>query len=827
MIPGAVRGILIESHMGSTVVRGVMMRTDSSHRTRRHVLRAAAFCLALIGGAAFGASGQANSGNADGKGIGVEPVLAVDHVGSQRYALVVGIDSYEDERVTRLDTPERDAQAFYRLLTDPQIGGVERDHANLLLGRHATYRNLRIAINALRQAPEDATIFIFMSGHGGKEGDEAYWLTYDTELDDLGGTAMPDAEFRRLVSRIPSRRVVVIIDSCYAAAMVNRDAKATTQFDELLRRFTGTGRAYLMAAGDGEEAIEADDLKHSVFSYYVLKGLRGEADANSDGVVVLQELIAFTDTRVSDEARRRGGLQRPVVRLERVAQPSRFALTVNPGTLAARLEEAEATRAAREKQLAALKQFYLDDDLSLAQYQLGVRLLTETPGKLTPYQAAQLREYVAVAEGRLSPAKLDRALAAVAVQFGGDEAPAAAVDPALAALWREIEAHHERGETQQALDKLARLLAIDPEHEAALALRRDIQADQRQSRIELLLTRAREHDSPAHAAVALEALRQLLVIDPGHREASELLVKVQAYARAPRTLTNDLGMRLAYIAEGRFKQGSARQATGHRADERQHVVILTRPFYMGETEVTRGQFARFIRETGYVTEQERVQQAWRERGGAWSPALRLSWHSPGFSQRDDHPVVGVSWNDAVAFCRWLSKKEGRRYGLPTEAQWEYACRAGSEGAYSWGDDAAGGERCLNAADRAALRVFPSWSGLPFDDGHVYTAPVGSFRPNAWGLYDMQGNVGEWCSDWYGEYPSREETDPQGPNRGSMRVIRGSGWCHGAVRSRSANRSAAAPGTRFNYLGFRVVLEVDEAIVDRKNAGRERLEPRIP
>src|SRR5262249_39015533 len=153
-------------------------------------------------------------------------------------------------------------------------------------------------------------------------------------------------------------------------------------------------------------------------------------------------------------------------------------------------------------------------------------------------------------------------------------------------------------------------------------------------------------------------------------------------------------------------------------------------------------------------------------------APRFSWKNVGWEQADDHPVVNVSWNDAVAFCDWLSKKEGKKYELPTEAEWEYACRAGKTTRFQTGADPESLVGSANLPDASAAGQFPAWTTVRGDDGFVFTAPVGKFKPNAWGLYDMAGNVWEWCTDSYAAYPAGPVTDPRPDEDGADRVLRG-------------------------------------------------------
>ena len=233
-------------------------------------------------------------------------------------------------------------------------------------------------------------------------------------------------------------------------------------------------------------------------------------------------------------------------------------------------------------------------------------------------------------------------------------------------------------------------------------------------------------------------------------------------------LGGGVNLKMVLVPAGEFTMGSGESAEGTAAffnktygedatkaewfkDEcPQHRVRITKPFYMGMYHVTRGQFRQFVADTGYKTDSEKG-----EKPGAfgWNPAEKkftfsekYSWRNAGFEQTDEHPVVNVSWNDAVAFCKWLSRKEGNTYRLPTEAEWEYACRAGTTTRYYSGDDPETLANAGNVADAATKVKFPDWTikAGKASDGYVFTAPAGSFKPNAFGLYDMHGNAWQWC-----------------------------------------------------------------------------------
>ena len=238
-------------------------------------------------------------------------------------------------------------------------------------------------------------------------------------------------------------------------------------------------------------------------------------------------------------------------------------------------------------------------------------------------------------------------------------------------------------------------------------------------------------------------------------------------------------------------------------------VHIEKSFYMGVTEVTRGQFRTFVDETSHKTEADKDGKGgwgWDEAKKKFRQDPKYTWLNPGFEQTDDHPVVIVSWNDAVAFCEWLSSKEAQRYRLPTEAEWEYACRAGSTTRYYSGDDPEALATVGNVADGTAKAKYPNWwSAIAAKDGYVYTAPVARFRADALGLYDMHGNVYEWCQDWYDKdyYQLSPVEDPLCLVKATQRVIRGGSWFSESARLPDGVPGRVRSGRRDGYLGFRV------------------------
>ncbi len=256
------------------------------------------------------------------------------------------------------------------------------------------------------------------------------------------------------------------------------------------------------------------------------------------------------------------------------------------------------------------------------------------------------------------------------------------------------------------------------------------------------------------------------------------------------------GPAMVAITGGRFQMGSPQKEVGRDADEKQHWVTVN-DFEIGQYEVTVGEFKRFVAASGYKTDADKTGEGcyvWSD--STWQHKAGFNWKNPNFTQGDDHPVVCVSWNDAVAYAEWLSKQTGQEYRLPTEAEWEYAARAGKETAYWWGKQA--------SHDYANYGKDECCAGLAKGrDRWEYTAPVGSFDPNAWKLYDTAGNVWEWTCSVYDENYKGNENGCTKNNTSGPLAVRGGGWSGRPVWVRSAFRGRGDPPGRGSVQGFRL------------------------
>jgi formylglycine-generating enzyme required for sulfatase activity len=273
------------------------------------------------------------------------------------------------------------------------------------------------------------------------------------------------------------------------------------------------------------------------------------------------------------------------------------------------------------------------------------------------------------------------------------------------------------------------------------------------------------------------------------------------------------GPEMVALPAGTFQMGD-HQGVGEANEKPVHAVKIPRPFALGRYEVTVEEFTRFVNATKYVTEAE--QNSGGQPGclvvgtsGEWDPASGTSWRNPGFAQGTNQPVVCVSWNDAKAYTAWLSAQSGKAYRLPTEAEWEYAARAGSSASYPWGNSPEGGCASANGSDLATRAQYPAWTTSSCNDGHVYTAPVGAFQSKGFSLHDMVGNVFEWTEDCVSESYAGAPSDGQASTGGdcSRHGFRGGSWNSRPTSMRLAFRYSGSAVVRTSGLGLRIARDL--------------------
>jgi formylglycine-generating enzyme required for sulfatase activity len=263
-----------------------------------------------------------------------------------------------------------------------------------------------------------------------------------------------------------------------------------------------------------------------------------------------------------------------------------------------------------------------------------------------------------------------------------------------------------------------------------------------------------------------------------------LLAACPAVVYAENTYTEpSTGMELVFVKGACYEMGDS-VGDGDPNERPAHEVCVS-DFYMGKDEVTNAQFKKF------------------------SPQHSSGNYEGSNLDEDKQPVVNVSWEDAVAFAKWLSQKTGQTYRLPTEAEWEYAARAGTKTSRFWGNSPDEACEYANVADLTAKKRWPRWTTFQCDDKFSVAAPVGSFKSNGFGIYDMLGNVWEWIEDVYNSeaYTKLPKNNPVYQGSGEYRVMRGGGWSNGPMGIRSSHRVGLTPTFGHHALGFRLVKAV--------------------
>jgi formylglycine-generating enzyme required for sulfatase activity len=684
----------------------------------------------------------------DSRGISVISDLSHQSgkLGSYR-ALLIGINDYNDPKIPDLETAVNDASAMAKLLRERYGFRVK-----LLLDRKATKKAIYRALRSLASSTKpDDSILIYYAGHGDLDRltNDGWWIPADAKGGD-SVTYLNNFLVQTYIRSMKARHVLLVSDSCYSGTLFGQ-ARAMPQVidDKYYLNLYNEKSRWGMTSGNKTPVSDRGAGSHSVFAYQLLK----ELTKNEKSYISTQEIYTRIAPIVSNNSE-----QTPLCR------PIR-----NTGDQGGEFVFVASSSAIVEKPSSRKSKAYLSVESNVS----GARVSVDGRN---------------VGNTSLSDVEITSGEHRIRVEKDGYEP-----------YTKKI--RFEKGRTRDLY------VILDPKVPLKGRLYVDTQPDNARVRI-LNIGPAFNQGMPLDAgryhmevsANGYETQKMWVSLTAGQDKTLDIRLKrigqYQPVASQGKKISNSLGMEFVYIAPGKFMMGSPSNEPSRDDDEKQHRVTLTKGFYIQTTEVTVGQWRTFVRDTGYKSEAETGGGAYIWTGSKWEKKKGTYWDHPGFSQTDNHPVTCVSWNDANAFIKWLSRKEGKIYRLPTEAEWEYAARAGTDTPFSFG-------RCLST-DQANYDGNYPLSGCSKGKYRKSTIPVSSLTANTWGLYDMHGNVWEWCQDWYGDYPSSSVTDPAGSSGGSYRVNRGGSWYNSARNCRSAYRVRFTPGSRSSYLGFRLL-----------------------
>ncbi len=675
---------------------------------------------------------------------------ATSRDGSKDAALVIAIDDYAFAQ----DIPGAldNGRAWVSWLKDGH--GVPL--VKPLFNQQAAKETMKeeVAKVAARVQP-GGRLWVVYIGHGApsEAGDDGVLVGVDAQQtpSSLEARGLKRAELLAAAeAAMPSGTEVVLVqDACFSGKTSRGDLAPGMAPLKTVSARLGPKVTVLSAARSDEYAGPLSDGKRPAFSYLVLGALRGWGDRNGDGRVSAQEAVAYADDALVQTTT--GRSQTP--------------------------------------------------ELSGPDVALG-RSGKERAPDLTALAMAAVSAPVA-SVGSAGQVQVD--LGGSATDFAALAAQAAAADAAAA------DASQKRAAAQAALDKERRKRLDGAAADVQAAAKRDFAS------ISSLLSNPTENSRKVleawlsrydKATVTIDGVTESVLIPEVARvqqAIGRIAVSSSPSGSASGEWTGRSGYGMVGIPAGSFLMGSPSSESGRDADETQHQVTLTRGFLMGKTEVTQG---------------------------LWSSVMGSNPSAPDYKGvsllGDSLPVQNVDWCDAVAFANKLSAKDGLRaaytgvdqckvskgtsvawdrssdgYRLPTEAEWEYAARAGKTGPYAGGVSEDGACRIGNVGDASAKSKFSDWTTFSCNDGVVGLASVGRYAANPWGLHDMTGNVWEWCWDRYADY-SGTSTDPVGPQSGSYRVDRGGSWSDDPRYARVAYRGRNTPDFRFSNLGLRLV-----------------------
>ena len=684
----------------------------------------------------------------------------------RRHALCIGINDYKSPDIDDLQYSENDAKELSSILKE-EYGF---DDIVLLLGKDATKDKIKEEIGKFmsqRRIGKDDCVVIFFSGHGqtvdtGTRKD-GYLIPQDA-LIDINDIKDPTPyynyclrmqDLKTDLEAIPAKHVLFLADSCYSGYIA---PKTLVETADIINAIKYPARQVITAGTDGEKTIESNDWCHGIFTFKLLEILKIEdkpVPASKLGALLKERIprelaSKYPDHSLTPQAKYLSG-DGDFIFIRKDFKANEFDKFI---------KEAAVTKQAPKSEV----------------------MNTPTPsfepssGKSNVEARLALDELLQSFKDRNIP--LDKQIVYLQ-DFISDWKGTGAANNAEGEINRVREIERLTEEAKKEYDGLLK--------KEEMEVLKKSQADVRKQLWEEYIKKYKDTD---YQIAKAEERKQYWTI---WKAVTPTPSPTPTPERPDTGYTEkiDLGqgvvLEMVYIRGGSFQMGSPETEKDKESDEGPVHTVTLSDFWIGKYEVTVGQFNKFVEETGYRTEAEKGDGSYIWTGSEWAKKSDANWRNPYFTQDNKNPIVCVSWNDAKAFCDWLYKKTGKRFALPTEAQWEYSCRAGSQTRFCFGDSDSG---------LGKYAWYNSNSGSK-------THPVGG--TNAWGLYDMHGNVWEWCQDWYHDNYNGAPRDGSAWESplGSVRVLRGGSWYDYPKNCRSADRGWNYPAGRINYGGFRV------------------------
>lgn len=661
-------------------------------------------------------------------------------------AVVVGIGGYADKDIKSFAGSANDAQRIAKLLSDTYGFQVKT-----LVNEKATKNEILSSIGQLSDSPQESSSLVIFLGNGDFDQlyDYTYWIPYDAKSGDVL-SYISNSQISGLMKKIKSRHMLFLSGSSFPK---NGVGKSVQSQDDLLKKFLGQSR-YVGAFGMNSDLPDPSDSSQGMFGKAILSSFK----KSSKPVLSANEFIS--------------GIQ--------ASLPAKYGTKAFFGVMDSGQNTGEFLFAKPDAQAALLSGGALSPDGSISVDASGKEAFMSVLSSVDdaeiylngiPWGKTPLKDKKVIGGTyalKISKAGYETAQSEITIQpgekkdFSFDLVPLKSSEGTL-------------------------ILKVTPDNAKVNIIGSE-------TKYSPGITLPPGKYQIEVSSFGFDSQKIELTLAPGSK--TEKVIKLVEAAN----IANSLGMKFVKINPGTFTMGSPKQIENRGSDEVQHQVKITKTFYLQSSEVTVAQWSEFIKATSYKTDSEKSGNGpWIWIGHKWEQDPSFSWKNPAFKQEGEHPVVCVSWNDVNKFISWINSKGEGTYRLPTEAEWEYAARAGGTESFSSG-------ACLRP-DQANYDSTALWNGCPTGKPVKATVKAGSFSANAWGLYGMHGNVLEWCSDYYGEYIiSGEAVDPKGVKTGTNRVARGGAWDSYIYQCRSAKRFNFLPEESYNNLGFRLVAE---------------------
>ncbi|MDX2248919.1 MAG: SUMF1/EgtB/PvdO family nonheme iron enzyme [Bacteroidia bacterium] len=699
-------------------------------------------------------------------------VLRTNHL------LVIGIDAYKYH--PPLNNARKDAETFRDILLDRYQ--FERQNVTEIFDEKATLRNILTTLSSLEHKLKNTdNLVIYFSGHGSmnRRKTQGFWVPAEAEKNEADYIA--NDRVRAILGDMEAHHIYMIVDACFSGSMILRSAETAT---ELLEQYPS--RRVLTSGRQQEAVSDGKPGSHSPFFACIREQLIQPAGGLLSALELENHVIKNTPRSAfqlpeaamifgtgdqsgkfvfypkKDENRD----WEEVKKENTISSYGRYIQTYPNGRY---LEEAAWAIAQLADDKPAYRK-YID------QYPSGKYVRNA----LTRMDYLDQRDRFELAKRRG-----EAALRQFLLDF--PEGPFA--KEARAEITRIVEAENKKTQVVPQPKKKPESAKVETpvkrvsppsEEKQKISTTARARTDKEPP---LWITHKNQIGWGVLGSVLLFVLIGWLVNQWQGNKTGIVNVITQ-----PQTDTT-FGIVMVKITGGTFDMGSEK----YDSEKPLHRVTIS-DFWMGKTEVTVAQFEAFIAATGYKTDAEKGDGSYIWTGSTWEKKAGVNWRCDvkGNIRPEsewNHPVIHVSWNDAKAYCDWLSERTGQKWRLPTEAEWEYAAGDGSS------------NRTIYAGTDSESEL-GDYAWYTTNTNNTGTRPVGQKKPNRLGLYDMSGNVWEWCSDWYGNYPSSDISDPKGPESGSFRVLRGGSWYGDASDCRVAFRSLYTPGVRSGSLGFR-------------------------